>query len=74
MRVKFGANQLTLREDSRKEEKIFFSRLETFKKECSQSKNLSQYLTELLKEVAGQLLRIFKAQMKALKQGFLAQA
>lgn len=73
IRMRFGVNELALREDSRKEEKIFFERLESFKRECAASEDLATYLKDFAREVGLQFFRTVKAQVDELKDSFLKQ-
>lgn len=68
--LKFGINELVLEEDSRSEEKIFFHRLETFKEDCLESEDLSDYLKQLGKEFSKQILSLIKDKFQALRHHF----
>jgi hypothetical protein len=72
--MKFGVNKLILEENSRTEEKIFFNRLENFKKTCSQSKDLKEYLTSMSKEFGKQIIHLIKSKFHEIKESIRSQA
>lgn len=68
--MKFGVNSLVLEEDSRTEEKIFFDRLETFKRDCAQTADLGEYLQSLAREFSKQMVGLVRSKFAQIKGSF----